>query len=55
MAHGQWTEVEARGLLEAWRKSGLTLSPPVPEGPVFAELTGAPGPTVLTAVVGEAG
>ena len=25
MAHGQWTEVEARGVLEAWRKSGLTL------------------------------
>lgn len=25
MAHGQWTEVEARGVLDAWRKSGLTL------------------------------
>jgi hypothetical protein len=33
----------------------MAVSPPVPEGPVFAELTGAPGPTVLTAVVGEAG
>ncbi len=22
MAHGQWTEIEARGVLEAWRKSG---------------------------------
>jgi hypothetical protein len=25
MAHGQWTEVEARGVLDAWRKSGLGL------------------------------
>ena len=25
MAHGQWTEIEARGVLEAWRKSGLTV------------------------------
>jgi len=25
MAHGQWTEVEARGVLEAWKKSGLSL------------------------------
>lgn len=25
MAHGQWTEVEARGVLDAWRKSGLTV------------------------------
>ena len=25
MAHGQWTEVEARGVLEAWRRSGLPL------------------------------
>ena len=22
MAHGQWTEVEARGVLEAWQRSG---------------------------------
>jgi len=36
-------------------RAGARVSPPVPEGPVFAELTGAPGPTVLTAVVGEAG
>jgi hypothetical protein len=21
MAHGQWTEIEARGVLEAWKKS----------------------------------
>ena len=25
MAHGQWTEIEARGVLEAWRKSGQPL------------------------------
>ena len=25
MAHGQWTEVEARGVLEAWKKSGRSL------------------------------
>jgi len=25
MAHGQWTEVEARGVLEAWKKSGLSI------------------------------
>ena len=25
MAHGQWSEVEARGVLGAWRKSGLPL------------------------------
>jgi hypothetical protein len=25
MAHGQWSEVEARGVLEAWRRSGLPL------------------------------
>ena len=25
MAHGQWTEVEARGVLEAWRKSGASV------------------------------
>lgn len=25
MAHGQWTEVEARGVLEAWRRSGLSV------------------------------
>jgi hypothetical protein len=25
MAHGKWTEVEARGVLEAWRKSGVPL------------------------------
>lgn len=25
MAHGQWTEVEARGVLNAWRKSGLSI------------------------------
>ena len=24
MAHGQWTEVEARGVIAAWRKSGLS-------------------------------
>jgi hypothetical protein len=24
-AHGQWTEVEARGVLEAWKKSGHSL------------------------------
>jgi hypothetical protein len=22
MAHGQWTEIEARGVLDAWKKSG---------------------------------
>jgi hypothetical protein len=25
MAHGQWTEIEARGVLEAWKKSGKSL------------------------------
>ncbi len=25
MAHGQWSEVEARGVLAAWRKSGLSI------------------------------
>lgn len=25
MAHGQWTEVEARSVLGAWRKSGLSV------------------------------
>lgn len=25
MAHGKWTEVEARGVLDAWRRSGLPL------------------------------
>lgn len=25
MAHGQWSEVEARGVLEAWRRSGLSI------------------------------
>ena len=25
MANGQWSEVEARGVLEAWRRSGLPL------------------------------
>jgi hypothetical protein len=25
MAHGQWTEIEARGALEAWKKSGKSL------------------------------
>jgi hypothetical protein len=25
VAHGQWSEVEARGVLEAWRRSGLPL------------------------------
>ena len=25
MAHGQWTEVEARGVLESWRKSGASI------------------------------
>ena len=24
MAHGQWTETEARGVIAAWRKSGLS-------------------------------
>ena len=24
MAHGQWTEVEARAVIAAWRKSGLS-------------------------------
>jgi hypothetical protein len=23
MAQGQWTEIEARGVLEAWRRSGV--------------------------------
>ena len=25
MAHGQWSEIDARGILEAWQKSGLSL------------------------------
>jgi hypothetical protein len=25
MAHGQWTEVEARGVLEALKRSGLSI------------------------------
>src|SRR5580658_3398400 len=25
MAHGQWTEIEARGVLEAWKKSGESM------------------------------
>ena len=25
MAHGQWTEIEARGVLEAWKKSGASI------------------------------
>lgn len=25
MAHGKWSEVEARGVLEAWQRSGLPL------------------------------
>ena len=25
MAHGKWSDVEARGVLEAWRRSGLPL------------------------------
>jgi hypothetical protein len=25
MAHGKWSEVEARGVLEAWERSGLPL------------------------------
>jgi hypothetical protein len=25
MAHGQWTEVEARSVLEAWKRSGLSI------------------------------
>lgn len=25
MAHGKWSEVEARGVLDAWRRSGLSL------------------------------
>ena len=25
MAHGKWSEVEARGVLEAWRRSGLSM------------------------------
>jgi hypothetical protein len=25
MAHGQWTEIEARGALEAWKKTGMCL------------------------------
>jgi hypothetical protein len=24
VAHGQWTEIEARGVIGAWRKSGLS-------------------------------
>jgi transposase-like protein len=24
VAHGQWTEVEARGVIAAWRKSGMS-------------------------------
>ena len=27
MARGQWSEVEARGVLEAWRRSGMLLEP----------------------------
>lgn len=26
MAHGQWTEIEARGVLEAWKRSGLGIA-----------------------------
>ena len=33
MAHGQWTEVEARGVLAAWAKSGQSL-------PVYARSRG---------------
>ena len=25
MAHGQWTEVEARGMLGAWKRSGVSI------------------------------
>lgn len=25
MAHGKWSEVEARGVLDAWKRSGLSL------------------------------
>src|SRR6478752_3292417 len=25
MAHGKWSEVEAREILEAWRRSGVTM------------------------------
>lgn len=25
MAHGQWSEVEARGVLDAWKRSGASL------------------------------
>ena len=25
MAHGKWSEIEARGVLEAWPRSGLPL------------------------------
>ena len=25
MAHGQWTEVEALGMLEAWKRSGVSI------------------------------
>ena len=25
MAHGKWTEVEARGVLDAWHRSGISL------------------------------
>lgn len=27
MAHGKWSEVEARGVVEAWRRSGMLLEP----------------------------
>lgn len=40
MAHGQWTEVEARGVLEAWRRSGLPLLPP--SCPALTGLFGRP-------------
>ena len=26
MAHGQWTETEARGVIDAWRKSGVSIT-----------------------------
>jgi hypothetical protein len=26
MAHGKWSEVEARGMLAAWKKSGLSIA-----------------------------
>lgn len=25
MAHGQWTEIEARGVIAAWQKSGMSI------------------------------